>query len=427
MVALLNIEIPRLLGSMVNVVSNHLVTGSATDDQPSYWQELKSPATNLGLMYLAQSAFTFVYIHALSCVGERMASQLRQDLFASIVRQDVAFFDNHRTGELVNRLTSDVQDFKSSFKSCISQGLRSVTQTIGCVISMYLISPSLTLYMAGVVPTVIGIGSFLGAFLRAESRVAQAQVAKSTAVCEEALSNIRTVRAFAMEEQEIKLYANEVDKARVMQENLGLGIGLFQAGANLFLNGIVLGTVGLGGSLLSSGQIKPGDLMAFLVATQTIQRSLAQLSLLFGNYVRGTSAGSRVFEFCRLEPSIPLHGGQKIPFHSLFGQVEFRNVDFSYPTRNEQQVLKNFNLILPGGKVVALVGSSGGGKSTVAALLERFYDVDGGSVTIDGQDVRSLDPTWLRGRAIGYINQEPILFATSILENIRYGRPGSFL
>ena len=150
--------------------------------------------------------------------------------------------------------------------------------------------------MAGVVPTVIGIGSFFGAFLRAESRIAQAQVAKSTAVCEEALSNIRTVRAFAMEEQEIQLYADELDKARLMQEKLGLGIGLFQAGANLFLNGIVLGTVGLGGSLLSSGQIKPGDLMAFLVATQTIQRSLAQLSLLFGNYVRGTSAGSRIFE-----------------------------------------------------------------------------------------------------------------------------------
>lgn len=126
-----------------------------------------------------------------------------------------------------------------------------------------------------------------------------------------------------------------------------------------------------------------------------------------------------------MEPTIPLHGGDKIPFHSLFGQVEFRNVHFSYPTRREQQVLNDFNLTLPAGKVVALVGSSGGGKSTVAALLERFYDVDGGSVTIDGRDIRSLDPTWLRGRAIGYINQEPILFATSIMENIRYGRPGA--
>ena len=315
MVAVLNIEIPRLLGSMVNVVSNYL----NTRDADNYWEELKAPATKLGFLYVCQACFTFVYIHALSCVGERVASQLRQDLFSTIIEQDVAFFDSHRTGELVNRfiliqpilttinlidfvylylsrLTTDVQEFKSSFKLCVSQGLRSITQTIGCVVSMYLISPTLTLFMAAVVPSVIGVGSYLGIFLRAESRLAQAQVAKATAVCDEALSNIRTVRAFAMEEKEKELYALEVEKARVMQESLGVGIGVFQAGTNLFLNGIVLGTVGLGGSLLSSGQIKPGDLMAFLVATQTIQRSLAQVSLLFGHYVRGISAGSRVFE-----------------------------------------------------------------------------------------------------------------------------------
>ncbi|XP_045025526.1 mitochondrial potassium channel ATP-binding subunit [Daphnia magna] len=423
-VAILNIEIPRLLGDMINVVSNHLNNDSESA-AGNYWQELKVPAMRLGIMYVAQAAFTFVYIHTLSCVGERMACQLRQDLFSAIVRQDIAFFDSHRTGELVNRLTTDVQDFKSSFKLCVSQGLRSITQTIGCMVSMYLISPPLTLYMATIVPVVIGVGSLLGKFLRNQSRAAQAQVAKSTAVCDEALSNIRTVRAFAMEEKEMELYAQELEKARIMQENLGMGIGLFQSGANLFLNGIVLGTVGIGGSLLSSGQIKPGDLMAFLVATQTIQRSLAQLSLLFGHYVRGTSAGSRVFEYIHLEPSIPLQGGKTIPFHSLFGQVEFKNVYFSYPTRQDQKVLKDFTLTLPAGKVVALVGSSGGGKSTVAALLERFYDTDSGEITIDGHNVKNLDPTWLRGRAIGFINQEPILFASSIIENIRYGKPSA--
>jgi ATP-binding cassette subfamily B (MDR/TAP) protein 8 len=151
-------------------------------------------------MYIAQAAFTFVYIHSLSCVGERMACQLREDLFSSIIHQDIAFFDNHRTGELVNRffyraplllivsyfkigvflflnrLTTDVQDFKSSFKLCVSQGLRSITQTIGCMVSMYLISPPLTLYMATIVPAVIGVGSLLGRFLRSQSQAAQAQV-----------------------------------------------------------------------------------------------------------------------------------------------------------------------------------------------------------------------------------------------------------
>ena len=138
-----------MLGSMINVVSNFLSIDS-NDPQHNYWQELKFPATKLFMLYIAQSAFTFIYIHTLSCVGERIASQLRQDLFTSILQQDVSFFDSHRTGELVNRLTTDVQDFKSSFKLCLSQGLRSITQTIGCVVSLYMISPSLTLYMAGI-------------------------------------------------------------------------------------------------------------------------------------------------------------------------------------------------------------------------------------------------------------------------------------
>ncbi|KAK7065959.1 ATP-binding cassette, sub-B (MDR TAP), member 8 [Halocaridina rubra] len=105
------------------------------------------------------------------------------------------------------------------------------------------------------------------------------------------------------------------------------------------------------------------------------------------------------------------------------GTIEFDRVSFAYPTRPHQTVLKNFSLRIPAGRVVALVGASGGGKSTVAQLVERFYDVDGGAIRIDGSDIRSLDPAWLRGRVVGFINQEPVLFATSIMENIRYGRP----
>ena len=193
-----------------------------------YWQELAPCATRLSIMYVAQALFTFVYIHTLACVGEQVAAELRKDLFTQILKQDVVFFDRHRTGELVNRLTTDVQDFKSSFKQCISQGLRSITQSVGCIISMYWISPTLTLYTAAIVPSVIGIGSFFGAFLRTRSREAQAQIARATEVCDEAIGNIRTVRAFAMEGEEERLYGQEVEKAAEMNERLGLGIGLFQ-------------------------------------------------------------------------------------------------------------------------------------------------------------------------------------------------------
>lgn len=135
------------------------------------------------------------------------------------------------------------------------------------------------------------------------------------------------------------------------------------------------------------------------------------------------TAGARVFEYIDRKPSVPLKGGKIIPHHTLFGDVAFKNVTFAYPSRPEQIVLRNFSLQVPRGKMVALCGVSGGGKSTVAALLERFYDVDQGSITVDNVDIRTLDPSWLRGRAIGFISQEPVLFATSIMENIRYGRP----
>eukprot|EP00095_Tigriopus_kingsejongensis_P004287 maker-scaffold722_size106786-snap-gene-0.22 protein:Tk04287 transcript:maker-scaffold722_size106786-snap-gene-0.22-mRNA-1 annotation:"atp-binding cassette sub-family b member mitochondrial" len=424
-VAYLNIQIPQMLGSVVNVVTHFIGQGRELVQVSDFLDQIRQPCLAIMKLYLAQAIMTFGYIYSLSCVGERVACEMRARLFASVIAQDIAFFDNHKSGEIISRLTTDVQDFKAAFKLCISQGLRSTAQTLGCVVSLYSISPQMTGLMLLVVPLVIGIGTALGSVLRQMSKQAQGQVAKATAVGEECISNIRTVRAFAMEEQEQSMYEDEIQRAREFNERLGCGIGVFQAGANLFLNGIVLTTLYYGGYLLSSNQLTAGDLMSFLVATQTIQRSLGQISLLFGQYVRGLSAGTRVFEYINLQPTIPLRGGKVIPFHSLLGDIEFKNVSFIYPTRPEQTVLNDFSLRIPGGKMVALVGASGGGKSTVAALLERFYECSSGMITVDGVDVRELDPKWLRGRAIGYINQEPILFATSVMENIRYGRPSA--
>lgn len=176
---------------------------------------------------------------------------------------------------------------------------------------------------------------------------------------------------------------------------------------------------------MAGDEMSPGDLMSFLVASQTVQRSLASISILFGQVVRGLSSGARVFEYMTLEPSIQVSGGGRIPSLSLSGRIDFLNISFSYPTRPGHQVLKGFSLTLPPAKTVAIVGESGGGKSTVAALLERFYDPDTGVVMLDGLDIQTLDLSWLRGQVIGYINQEPVLFGSSVMENIRFGKPGA--
>ncbi|KAF3429366.1 hypothetical protein E2986_09593 [Frieseomelitta varia] len=428
-VAVLNIWIPQHIGNVINVLTKICQTRGENSLKTMLLQ-LTEPAFALARMYVAQALFTFVYIYTLSHVGERIAMNLRQDLFKSIIMQDITFFDKNRSGEIVSRLTSDIQDFKSTFKICISQGLRSTTQIIGCVVSVIGISPQLTAATVLSLPTIILIGTLLGRGLRKLSIEAQNQLAKSTDVCEEAIQNIRTVlsfmivvKAFAAEEKEIDMFCKETALGATLYEKLGLGIGLFQGGTNLFLNGILLSTLYFGGHLLSTGQLSPGELMAFLMATQTIQKSLSQLSLLFGSYVRGISAGARVFEYLEMPPSNQMVSGQVITDQSLAGNITFKNVKFSYPTRPDHVILKNFNLHIPAGKTVAIVGSSGNGKSTIAALLERFYDVNDGSITIDGKDLKSLNAGYLRGNVLGYINQEPILFATSIMENIRYGKP----
>ncbi|XP_028630588.1 ATP-binding cassette sub-family B member 8, mitochondrial [Grammomys surdaster] len=415
--ALVNVQIPLLLGQLVEIVAKHM-----RDHIGSFMSESRKLSIQLLLLYGVQGLLTFGYLVLLAHIGERMATDMRKALFSSLLRQDIAFFDAKKTGQLVSRLTTDVQEFKSSFKLVISQGLRSCTQVIGSLVSLSMLSPSLTLILAVVTPTLMGVGTLMGSGLRKLSRQCQEQIARATGVADEALGNVRTVRAFAMEKREEERYQEELESCRCKAEELGRGIALFQGLSNIAFNCMVLGTLFIGGSLVAGQQLKGGDLMSFLVASQSVQRSMASLSVLFGQVVRGLSAGARVFEYMALSPVIPLTGGYSIPRKDLRGSITFQNVSFSYPCRPGFDVLKDFTLKLPPGKIVALVGHSGGGKTTVASLLERFYDPTAGAVMLDGHDLRTLDPSWLRGQVIGFISQEPVLFATTIKENIRFGK-----
>ncbi|NXB28795.1 ABCB8 protein, partial [Eulacestoma nigropectus] len=397
--ALLNVRIPVLLGQLVNVVAR-----CARGHVPTYLREVRRPALRLLAVYCLQGLLTFGYIALLARVGEQVAGSMRKALFSALLRQEVAFFDATRTGQLVTRLTADIQEFKSSFKLVVSQVSPATSQ--------------LTALLLVALPALVGAGAFIGAFLRSLSRQAQEQGKGG-------LGGGGGVAVGTAAHPCPRLFSAEVDRAGRLSEQLGLGIAAFQGLSNLALNGIVLGTIFVGGSLMAGDELSPGDLMSFLVASQTVQRSLANISILMGQVVRGLSAGARVFELLRLEPPVPLQGGASIPAHSLLGHICFHHVSFSYPTRPGYPVLQDFSLTLPPCQTVAIVGPSGGGKSTVAALLERFYEPTAGTITLDGHDIASLDPSWLRGQVIGFISQEPVLFGTTIMENIRFGKPGA--
>ncbi|EPB73162.1 ABC transporter, ATP-binding protein [Ancylostoma ceylanicum] len=335
---------------------------------------IKPQAIKLVFCYTAQAVLTFFYISFLTVLGERMAADLRVKLFDRLLVLDMAFFDSQKTAELTSRLNVDVQEFKSCFKLTVAQGLRTVAQVSLPLLHLIVIFSA-----------------------------AQAQSAVAAAVADEALGNIQTVRAFAMEEQEssyvvmICLYeCNLLDAMSTCRDTQQI-----------------------------IGEMTPGELMSFLVTAQTIQRSLSQLSIVFGNAVKGWTAGARVFQFANLRPSIRNDDGVCIPYHTLWGEVRFEDVGFAYPTRPEHHVFEKLNLTIPAGQIVALCGPSGEGKSTITALLERFYEPLSGRILLDNQDLRTLNLEWLRGQVIGLISQEPVLFATSIEENIRYGRPNA--
>ncbi|KAL3107870.1 hypothetical protein niasHT_017102 [Heterodera trifolii] len=425
-VAYMNIRIPVLLGQLVNQIVAHLrdvrPLSAALD-----FRALRPLALRLLVAQLGQAFATFICITALFWMGERMSADLRTQLFSHLLRFPMHFFDTHRSGELGDCLNNDVQEFKSSFKLCAVQGLRTLAQTVGCAVSLWSVSPQMTLLTLGVVHSVILVGALFGSLLRRLSFQSQSQSALAAGVSGEALQNIRTVKVFAMEEAETELYRKEVRTACSLGERLGVGIGLFQALSNFFLNGIVLGVLYGGGQLVAEQQLSAGDLMSFMATAQIIQRSVSQFSLIFGNGIKAWTSCARILQFLRIDPNCHNHlsGNEQIPRHSLIGDIHLHNICFSYPTRPEKAVLNGIDLHFVGGQTTAICGPSGAGKSTIAALVERLYEPQNGKVTLDGRDIRSLDPLWLRQKAIGVISQEPILFSTSIRENIRYGRPNA--
>ncbi|KAF5398508.1 ABC transporter [Paragonimus heterotremus] len=377
--AVMNVLIPLHLGEFVDVLSG-CFGGAVT---VSY---LYTPALKLCGAYLCQSLATFLYIGLLASAGERIAVRLRRALFRSLVYREVAYFDVQNSGKLLESITSDVQTFKSSFKQCISHGLKNTIQVIGSVYALLKISSTLTFTLMGSLPCVVLVGSLMGAELRRLSQNVHSQNSIAASTAEETFTHIRSVKALALEENQNTKFCIESEEARRLNEKLGYGIGLFQGLSNFALNGIVLGVLYVGGHLISRDELKPGDLMSFLVTTQTVQRSLAQLSLLYGHVVRGNSALSRIFGTLRSSAvecnESSLFNRSPLLYTNLCDlwrqpgqapQLCFDAVQFAYPTRPETFVLNELNMTIPAGKVVALVGHSGAGELAITSVCSYIH------------------------------------------------------
>jgi ATP-binding cassette subfamily B protein len=403
-----------------------VVIDSALGKAPS-WASDVSAARLLALVGLGMAAVALLSAVAMglrmflfTLAGERVIARLRNDLYQAILDQEIAFFDQERTGDLTSRLSSDTSTLQGAVSANISFGLRNLMQLAGGIALLVVTSPRLTLVILAVVPAIAVSAVVFGRRIRRLARKVQDALAEGQAVAEESIAGVRTVRAFAAEEAEHERYGGAVARALALARRR-IAASAFFSSATTFAGYAAAALVfWYGGSLVARGELSVGDLTSFLVYTLMVGFSLGALADLWADFLRALGAAERVFELLDRRPIMPTRGGRILD--AVTGAVELDEVLFRYPSRPATEVLSSLSIRIEPGEVVALVGPSGAGKSTIAALLLRFYDPDVGAIRLDGVDLRELDPGWLR-RQIGLVAQEPLLFSTSIAENVRYGRP----
>jgi len=370
-------------------------------------------------VFAVQGISVALRYYLFTVAGERIVAQLRTDLYARIMAQEIGFFDARRTGELTNRLSSDTAVLQNTVSVNISMALRGVATVVGGIALLLYTSSSLTLLMLVVVPPIAIGAAIAGRLVRKLSKHVQDALARAGEVAEETISGIRTVRAFAQERREIKRYDAEVMRSFDFARRRVLAVSWFQGVASFAGFGALALVLWYGGRLVLAQEMSVGELTAFLLYTVGVAMSLAMLAGLWTDFMRAVGASDRVFDLMDRLPNIPTTGGARLS--QMEGGLRFVKVSFTYPSRDDAQVLHDIELDIAAGERVALVGPSGSGKSTIASLIPRFYDPDTGAVLVDDRDLRELDPHWLRGQ-IGVVAQEPILFSTSIEANISYGR-----
>ncbi|WWD19462.1 hypothetical protein CI109_103922 [Kwoniella shandongensis] len=352
--------------------------------------------------------------------GQRIIARVRNQAYLSTLRQEPEFADRS-AGDIVSRLSVDTNILGESVTSNLSDGLRAlISATVG-VAAMFWISAKLTLVMLCVVPPVSLGAVFYGRYLRKLSNLTQEAVGEMSKTAEEKLNAFKTVAAYNSQDLEGSLFSRKVDEVFQLAKKEAYMTGIFWGASGLTGNLAMLCLLGYGGHLVSIHEITVGDLTSLLMYSAYVGGSVSGLTGFFTGLMRGVGAGSRVFWLLDRTSHIPLDKGINLP-HSRNGAIRFENVRFRYPSRKEVEVLKGINMRIEPGTSVALVGSSGSGKTSIQQLLSRFYDPDEGKVTFDGTDIREFTPESWRSR-IGVVFQDPILFAGTVHENIAYGSP----
>lgn len=367
-----------------------------------------------------QAIFSFIRVMTFSVVSEKSLADLRHKLYEKIIWLPQTFYDRHRVGELVSRLTSDVGTLSDTFSWSLAELLRQALTLLIGIPLIFILTPQLTTFMLLTFPVLVLAAIFFGKFIRKLSRKTQDQLAQANVIVEETFQSATVVKAFTNESLEVNRYLAALQAVVKTAIHGARYRGLFISFAIFALFGGIVAVSWYGAALVQSNQISVGDMLSFVFYTTFIGGSIAGLADLFSQLQRAVGASERILEMLD-EPDEKTPRAQSL---KLSGRLEFREVSFSYPTREDVGVLKNLNFSVQPGEKIALVGPSGAGKSTIINLLMRLYPVAQGSILADGQPIREMNLTAYREN-IGIVPQEVMLFGGSIRENIAYGKPGA--
>ena len=373
---------------------------------------------------VSRSLFGWCTSILFSFAGERIISRLKKRLFDRLLAQEVGFYDKTKTGEIMSRLSSDTSHLEFVSTHAISRLLRNIITLTGSFIFLFAISTKLTLVMLTIVPPISIASVLVFKKVYAYSKEARKIIAQANEVAEEAFSAVRTVKSFVQEPTESNRYATQIETSKKLEDKRALLWSTYWTGNSLFHSIGTAFVLWVGGHMVVDGTITPGLLGSFVLYTNYLSSAIDTLTDLWGHFARALGSSERVFELLDRDPQLPKSGTKKLP--NVQGKLEFKNVEFAYPTRTDIKVLKNIDLQIKPGEKIALVGPSGSGKSTFCALLQRYYDPIEGLILLDEVDLKEFDISWLR-QQMAIVSQEPVLMANSIAYNIRYGNPAASL
>jgi len=372
----------------------------------------------VALLLALGTAARFFFV---SLLGERVVADLRTKLYGHLIGLDAGFHDRTRSGELVSRLTSDVELIRNIVGSVMSIALRSTITAIGALVMLFVTSPRLAAWAlvgipVAVVPVIVG-----SRLIRRIARSSQDRVADANALATETLGAVRTVQAHAREDYERGRFADAVaNTVSTARKRIGAQSLMTGTTITLFFGAITL-VLWSGAHDVIAGRMSAGTLIQFVLYALFGGGSVAALAEVWNELQKAAGGMGRINELLEESAGIVAPAQPRALPRPIRGEIAFDDVTFHYPQRPDSAALVEFSLRVRPGETVALVGPSGAGKSTVFSILLRFHDPQSGTVSLDGIDLRELDPTQLRD-AIGLVPQSPTIFAASAMDNIRYGR-----